>query len=844
MKTFILVISIITLFSSIAIGQNSKHKIDLCLADWKFRQVGENVWYPASVPGCVHTDLRKLEIIQDHFYRDNENRQQWIGEQDWEYSTHFEVKPELLVKNCVELDFEGLDTYADVYLNDVLILKANNFFRKWVVDCKKHLKQGENRLNIIFYSSIRINSKARQTAKIPLFDDNVYTRKPAYHYGWDWGPIFVTQGVWKPIYLNFWDRSRINDVQIVQKDINIQNARLQANIEIESLLETPVSINLKSDTAKIGLQKDIILKKGKQIVSFDIDIKDPKLWWTKELGAQNLYDFCAVLTYKGSEISTKKINVGFRTIRLIQNPDSIGHTFYFELNGIPVFMKGANYIPQEMFLSKVSTQDYLGVIEQAVAANMNMLRVWGGGFYENDIFYNLCDEKGILVWQDFMFACSMYPGDTAFLNNVKQEAIENVTRLRNHPCIALWCGNNENYIGWRDWKWSNRYSKQDSAQVWHDYVELTDTILPDVVNTLSPGTFYWPSSPKYGWGYPVNTDGDSHYWGVWHAQEPFEVLAKPQNIPRFMSEFGFQGCPDYNSINKFTLLSDQSITSAVMKLHQKHRIGYPVIDKYLDWYYKKPKDFQSYLYLSQVMQAEGVGFGIEVHRRSRPHCMGTMYWQINDCYPVTSWASVDYYDSWKALHYKVRDLYKDMVISVVNDSINLNFFIISDKIQASKATLKVRTLDFNGNITFERSLPVLIKPNSSNVYYTIKKSDVLNSLQAENALIYTAIELDSKIIADKFFYLLPPKSLKLPVPDIKYTVSQSIGGYKLEISTNKLVKNLFVSFDGASGNFSDNYFDMLPGSSRTLYFTTNKHPIENPQKALRVFSLAESFLEK
>lgn len=820
-------------------GSKSK-QLNLAKNDWEFSIVGQNSWMQASIPGCVHTDLLLNSKIDDPYFRENENRLQWIGEQDWEYRCFLTVDDEFLSFQNIELQFDGLDTYCDVYLNDNKILYANNFFRTWKVDCKKHLRKGENCLRIVFTSSVKQNKMRQQTAKIPLFDDNVYTRKPAYHYGWDWGPVYITQGIWRTIYLKAWNDVRICNLHIHQESVTKEKAMVNVVVETESSTMEQAEIVLKCLETGKEFAKNIQIKPGSQLTKFSMEITSPKLWWTKQLGVQNFYHFNASVTRKNQKLSELTQRTGLRSLKLVQSPDSLGKTFYFELNGVPVFMKGANYIPQDMFLNRITERDYVGLIKQATDANMNMLRVWGGGFFENDIFYNLCDENGILVWQDFMFACSMYPGDSAFLDNVKNELIDNIKRLRNHPSIALWCGNNENYIGWKDWRWKNKFKAEDTTQVWADYEAIFHKIMPEVLNTFNPGSNYWPSSPKHGWGYPVNKDGDSHYWGIWHAQEPFEELSKPIHIPRFMSEFGFQGCPDFNSVKKYTLPSDWSITSSVMKLHQKHRIGYPVIDKYMEWYYKKPKDFNAYLYVSQILQARGMGYGIEIHRRSRPHCMGTLYWQINDCYPVTSWASVDYYDQWKAMHYMVKKVYADILVSTAQEDSLVQVYIVSDKLTSTAGKLKVNLVDFSGRILKTKEIIVKVKANTSKIYFSANKSELLKNID-EKACLLTAEFTDKEgNNADNVFYFVQPKDLELSKPQIELKSTKTANGYKLVLSTNTLAKNVFLSFDENEGFFSENYFDIIPGKPVSIEYTTVKEYMDI-RKSLKIYSLIDSF---
>ena len=739
--------------------------------------------------------------------------------------------------------FKGLDTYAEIFLNNDKILETDNFFRTYSIDCKTWLKKGENELRIVFTSAVKKTNQLAWESPIKYPDNYVFVRKPSYHFGWDWGPIYITSGIWQPVILKSWDKAQIQDFQLKQISLTKEVAQLDPIVEIRSASHQHAVVKITCAETGQSNSKNVMLQYGTNMIHLPIEIKNPQLWWSNGLGKQNLYHFSAKVEIEEAVVSEKTQYTGLRTVKVIQEKDTVGSSFKVELNGVSIFMKGADYIPQDMFLARPSKQDYEGVIQQATDANMNMLRIWGGGFFEKDIFYELCDQKGLLIWHDFMFACAMYPGNEAFLNNVRQETIDNIKRLRNHPSIALWCGNNENYIGWKDWKWSKNYSKKDSASLWFDYEKLYHQLLPEVVEVYDGSRFYWPSSPKYGWGYPVNKDGDVHYWGVWHAKEPFEVFGKKENIGRFMSEYGFQSTTDLNAVKKYTLPQDREMSSIVMKNHQKHRVGYPVIDKYFDWYYKKPNNFQSYLYLSQVMQAFGVGMGIEIHRRSMPHCMGTLYWQLNDCWPVSSWASTDYYDSWKALHYKVRDLFKEFVISVAKDTVNpekINFYLISDKLQDTKAIMKIKALDFNGKLIMEKNMPVTISGNNSKIMLALSKNELLSNNATDNVVVFTTLEVDQKEVASNYFYFELPKKLQLSKAAIHSIVTEEPGGYKVVLSNDKFVKDLYVSFEEVDGNFSDNYFDMLPNTTKTIHFKTLEKLV-NPKKILKLYSLTDSF---
>lgn len=818
-------------------------EINLSQTDWQFKeQGGPDNWLPAAVPGTVHTDLFNAGKIPDLYYRNNEKELQWIGEKDWEYRTHFTVSKEVLEKDIVEMVFNGLDTYATIFINDYQVLSTENFHRTYKLDCKQWLNEGNNTLRIIFKSAAKVVEELKKSSYLAQDDRYVYIRKPAYHFGWDWGPIYLTCGIWRPIILKAWDKVQIENIQFKQLSLTKEKAELMNVIEVRSCAYQRATISLTCVETNQTQEISQRLQYGKNYIQIPLTINNPKWWWTKGLGEQNLYHFRIEAKIDGKTVSTLNDYTGLRTVRIIQEKDASGESFLVELNGERIFIKGSDYIPQDMFIPRATQEDYEGVIKQATDVNMNMLRIWGGGFFENDLFYELCDQNGLLVWQDFMFACAMYPGDEAFINNVRQETIDNIKRLRNHPCIALWCGNNENLIGWNDWNWQKPYSKETAAQVWFDYEKLFHQMLPEVVNQYDEQRFYWPSSPLFGWGYDVSTAGDSHNWGVWHAQDPFEKLADPTQIPRFMSEFGFQSCPDMNSVKRFTLPEDWSITSDVMKTHQKHHIGYPVIDKYMNWYYNPPKDFESYLYISQVMQGWGMEFGIDVHRRSRPHCMGTLYWQINDCYPVCSWASVDYYDSWKAMHYKVRELYKDLVVSFAKDSVNnrIDVFIISDKLKEENGNLRIYTQDFKGNKLFftEKQLP--LKPNQVEKIASYDIADLLKDKPANQVVMTAELRVGDSLVSCRNYYFVLPKDLDLVKKEVKTKVQKTEDGYQVTLSTKTLVKDLYVSFPDYPGNFDDNYFDLLPGSVKVITFKTGQ-TIPQAGKRLRLFSLEDSY---
>ncbi|MCX6151436.1 MAG: hypothetical protein NTX22_12970 [Ignavibacteriales bacterium] len=820
--------------------------------NWKFHQVGKDEWYPAKVPGCVHTDLLDNSLIKDPFYRTNEKDLQWIDKTDWEYESTFKLGKNIIQQENVVLEFYGLDTYADVFLNGERILIADNMFREWKVDCKRNLKEGENKLRIYFHSPIKrdLPKLEKLGYDLPAANDqseigglgskriSVFARKAPYHYGWDWGPRFVTSGIWRSIFLKAWSSASLKDIQLVQKSLTKDVAALTAYLEINSDVDDYFDLKILNNNNEL-VHKSIILKKGINKISASFEIENPKFWWPNGLGEHYIYEFNTSLSKNDKPIDEMNTKFGLRTIQVVQDQDSIGRSFYFKVNGIPIFMKGANYIPSDIFLNRVTPVEYEKIIKSAVDANMNMLRVWGGGIYENDIFYDLCDKYGILLWQDFMFACSMYPGDEMFLENVKQEAIDNVKRLRNHPSIALWVGNNEIEDAWANWGWRPLFTEKQQKEIYDTYKELFFNIIPSVTKEYDGTRFYWPSSPSSDYGRASKQEsGDLHYWGVWHGKEPFENFQF--KIGRFVSEYGFQSFPEFNTIKAYTLPEDWDIESDVMTSHQRSGIGNLRIRDYLNMYYKTPKDFQSFLYVGQVLQAYGTKQAIEAHRRSRPYCMGTLFWQIDDCWPVASWSSMDYYKRWKAMHYISKKAYEQIIVAPVLKDDVVDFYIVSDKLEPVQAELQVKVLDFSGIEIFNKTFPLTLEANNSKSYLKINKKELLGKNDESRTIVFTSVKSDIKILAENLLYFTQPKDLSLEKADIKLKVDKSDNGYEVEVTSNKFAKDVYLSVDDEDVFFTDNYFDLLPGVPKKIEVKT-PIVINNLESKIKIISLIDSY---
>ncbi|MFL6258049.1 MAG: glycosyl hydrolase 2 galactose-binding domain-containing protein [Pyrinomonadaceae bacterium] len=813
---------------------------------WTFRQTGKGEWRKASVPGSVHTDLLANRLIEDPFYRDNEPKLQWIGKTDWEYRTTFDVPTALLTRRNLELVFEGLDTYATVYLNDRVVLEADNMFRTWRVDAKSALKAGPNTLRVVFRSPINEILPRMKTLgyELPASNDqgektSPHTRKAPYQYGWDWGPRFVTCGVWKPVRLEAWDDARLASLHLLQNHLDRDAAQLTAEVEVESSGTSDAVLVVEDPSDKRAAARQTVkLSPGTNRFALKLSIPNPQLWWPAGLGSQKLYTLRARLT-SGNRVSDElSTRTGLRTLELRQQPDAAGKSFTFVVNGVPVFAKGANWIPADSFPERVTRERYRHLLESARDANMNMLRVWGGGYYESDDFYELCDELGLMVWQDFMFACSMYPGDEKFLESVRAEATDNVRRLRNHPSIVIWVGNNEVETAWQHWGWKQNLP----SKLWDDYKKIFHGVLPEVVAREDPARPYWPSSPSSNLEEDSDSQrmGDVHYWEVWHASKPFDYYERQR--PRFMSEYGFQSFPNIETVNAYTVPTDQDIQSPVMLAHQKHPRGNQLIREYMLRDYPEPKDFESFLYASQVLQAEGIKVGAEHLRRIMPHNMGSLFWQLDDCWPVASWSSVDYFGRWKALQYYARRFYSPVLLSPHVEDGQVKLYVVSDDTKLRHALLRVQLLDFDGHVITETTDNVEMSPLTSKVYRSLPVAALLGGQDPSKVFLYCELLGEGRSLSTNTLFFRPFKDLSLPAPNVSTVIARTRDATSVTLSTDRLARGVYLSAGGLEGFFNDNFFDLLPGRAVTVAFRSRRpfNP-EELRRRLRVRTLSDAF---
>ncbi len=851
------IISLMLIFnSSCKKTQTSSLQTIALKTNWEFRQAGKNEWMPATVPGCVHTDLLSNNKIPDPFYRFNEKKLQWIENEAWEYRTKFDVSKNLLEKDIVEIDFKGLDTYADVFINDSLALTANNMFISWQKNIKDYLQPGQNTLRIYFYSPVEEGmKKLKALGYIPFATNeqappdqrtNVFTRKAPFHYGWDWGPRLVTSGIWQPVYLKAWNAAKIDDVFLKQKQVSENFASYSAITNVIAARSCKADIAIVVNGNMIAKKKAVSLDTGINSVAIDFEIKNPTLWWPNGMGEPNLYDVSVQLMQKGKILNKLDEKLGVRTLEIRQIPDSIGKSFEVVVNGIPVFMKGANSIPLDIFTTRVDSQQYQRLIDDALDANMNMLRVWGGAIYENTIFYDLCDENGILVWQDFMFACAVQPDIKEHLENIRKEAEYNVKRLRNHACIALWCGNNENLMAWHEWGWKNKYPEEIRKRAWANYEKIFYEILPQAVKENDPNKFYWASSPQSGNNELANTtSGDLHDWSIWFGDKPFEGYK--QTAGRFMSEYGIQAFPIIKTLESVAKPKDLGIHTKWMNYRQRSNLdwiaegmnGNGMIERYVKRYFKKPDDFETFVYVSQLMQAKALRMATETHRRNKPVCMGTLYWQINDCWPTVSWATVDYYGRWKAAHYHLVKTYAPVLVSTVVNQQQLSVYIINDKRENSNGQLELRLMDFSGKELWKKQIQANVNANSSRSFFDIPEKELTKKGNKNKMLLVACFKNENnKILSRNLFYFQQPKDLILPEAKFTHKITKKNQAFEITIKAQSFIKNLYLK-TGENGKFTDNFFDMLPGEEVTIQFIPKNKNINQIQ--LSTISLSDTF---
>ena len=811
---------------------------------WRLSEVNSTSSIPAKVPGDVHRALLDAKKIPDPFYRDNENDLHWIGETDWEYTRSFKVSARLSGMDKVLLCCKGIDTLGTVMLNGKTVGTCDNMFRDWEWDVKELLVVGENRISIrLDQTKSYLKNKQKEHPIFPYDTDRPWMhhqghlRKQPCNYGWDWGITAITCGIWRDIELLGFNRARLRDVRIDQ-------SHAEGRVELSVLAQAE-----KLGAGKLSVHVTVS-RKGKAVASGDVPIKGkgasvalvvehPDVWWPAGMGDQPLYDVSVTLCdAAGVAIDQQALRIGLRTLGLDRHKDQWGESFQFVANGVAFFAKGANWIPADAIQARVKTSDYRRLVQDAADVNMNMLRVWGGGVYEDDAFYAICDELGICVWQDFMFAGSVVPTfDKAYMASVTCEVEDNVRRLRHHSCIALWSGNNEmeqSYVG---------PGKMD----WEDYKGLFDTLIPKILGRCDPQRDYWPSSPHTPHGdravFNDPTCGDSHLWDVWHGRQPFEWYRTSEH--RFCSEFGFQSFPEPKTAYTYTEPQDRSITSYIMEHHQRSPVGNALIMHYMLEWFQMPVGFEMTLWASQIQQGESMKYAIEHWRRNQPRSMGALYWQLNDVWPVASWASIDYHGRWKALHYMARNFFAPHLVSGVedHDKGTVEVHVTSDCMAATAGTVNWVVTDVSGKRLAQGSKEVRMAAHASRKATTLKLKDVLAEVGVRDVIVWLALKVGRRTVSTNLVTFSKPKHLDLLKPQITTQISAGKDpSFKVTLKTKRPALWAWLSLDRADIRCSDNFVHVRPGVATTIMVTPGRQMTMGQfKKQLRVQSLYDTY---
>jgi beta-mannosidase len=815
---------------------------------WQFQQVGGKEWLSANVPGSVHTDLMASGCIPDPFTADNEKRVQWVAESDWVYRTSFICTDGLLSEEKVFLVCDGLDTLATVVLNGQELGHTDNMFRRYEWEVKPLLNaKGANDLMITFSSPVKYASERQAIRSLPGVSQAIpggsHIRKAPCQFGWDWGPQLPPIGIWKDIRLEGYSEARLAEVHLRQDHTGGQVV-VDVRVAIQRWGEVPLVavVRITEPDGTILEKKAAITAQDEVVVK--VLIPRPELWWPNGYGGQPLYQVEVALmssdVSKVGMLDRYLYQVGLRKIELRQQEDQWGRSFVFVVNDIPIFVKGSNWIPADSFPTRISDEYLEGLIRSAAETHQNMLRVWGGGLYEEERFYDLCDRYGILVWQEFIFSCSIYPLDVPdFLENVHTEVIENVRRLRHRASLALWCGNNEMEWGWVEWNWK----RPEQEELKSAYDRFFHHTLPEWCLTEDPDHSYWPSSPSSDTPFDNpngQRKGDSHYWDVWHGRKPFTSYR--DQYPRFMSEFGFQALPPLATIRTYAEEADWNMTSYIMELHQKNANGNSLmVGQMLDTF-RLPKDFDSLVYLSMALQAEGIRYGVEHWRRHPDRVAGTLYWQLNDCWPVASWSSLDYFGRWKALHYTARRFYAPLMLSIEDKPPEQGVYVSNDLLEPWEGTLRWSLETFAGEVLTSGQAPVKAAPQSATQVCKLDFSDRISDDNIRRLVYIAELWQEDRFVTRQTASFAPIKHLSLVDPAVTVDLSEERGQLIVELTSCSLALLVDVSLESVDVIFSDNYFNLPPGrTARISCPLPDGWTLSQAQKAFRLRSVYDSY---
>ncbi|MBN8217088.1 MAG: glycoside hydrolase family 2 protein [Spirochaetes bacterium] len=819
---------------------------------WRVHSKDGKYRFEGQVPGSVFFDLEKKGAFgpKGLFWREANRAAPAVADRVFIYERTFKIPAGFPAGSFVRqtLECEGLDTLAEVRVNGTLVGKADNMHRSWAFPVDGLLKAGENRIQIAFDNTLAFIAKGKK--RRDLFDGGGgvetmkgfnHIRKNSCSYGWDWGPQVPDVGIWRPIRLTARAHARLDSVRVQQ--VHRKGAvSLSISPELTAWSEIPLTFSAvltAPDGKKTGIHGEI--EPNTAAGPFRMEIRNPELWWPHGLGAQPLYRLeCEVRTHGGDLLGSRALDLGLRTVAVDRSPDRHGEAFTFVVNGVPIFARGGDYIPEDVFLNRPDRAATESLLKQAVAANYNCVRVWGGGVYPVDDFYDLCDRMGLLVWQDLMFACALYPmDDPRFRASIAAEVRDNLVRIRHHACLGLVCGNNEMEWAFEEWNMKGAGKRER-----REYLEQYQALFPAIAGEACPDVHYWPASPSSGGDFEAPNDankGDVHFWKVWHGRAPFEEYTKHHF--RFLSEFGFESFPSIKTIEAFTEPGDRNVFSPVMEDHQRCAGGNGTILYYVSQHLRYPKDFASLVYASQVIQAEAMRTGIEHMRRNRGRCMGSVYWQFNDNWPVASWASIDYHGRWKALHYLARRIYDNVLVSSVVDGKTAEIHLSNEGREGVAGELRWSLVSLAGRTLRKGRKALAAGALSSKAALRLDFTrELADGMEREAALVYGFYGKKGAVCHGSAFFTRS-KFLSLEDPGLRVKVSEAKGRVRIDVKARSFARFVWLDLKKADVVFSDNYFDLAAGETRTVWVEQNPSALaaSRIRSELTCISLFDSF---
>lgn len=783
---------------------------------WKMRCTADGIWQDAQVPGSVYTDLLRNGAMKDPFWGENEEEIRELSAFDYAYERTFSVGEKELAKKRLFLVCEGLDTLAEIRINGKKVAETDNMHRTYRIEIKQDLHIGENVIHILLRSPLQYAKKAAGKKRLwgvsSTVDGYQQIRKAHSMFGWDWGPQLPDLGIWRDIYIEEVQEGKISDFYVTQRhgqdqvtlDIAVENEFTGGSegLELEFILQDRFGNVLYREKQDACEQQE-----------FQCTVEKPDLWWPNVYGEQPLYEVGLLLSNGEKQVWEKTKRIGLRTLTIKKEKDRWGESFGFEINGKVIFTKGANYIPEDNLLGRTGKERTEKLLENCVRANFNCVRVWGGGNYPADYFYDLCDELGLIVWQDFMFACAVYDLTEYFEANIKAEFEDNIRRIRNHASLAMWCGNNEMESGWDHW------GLPPNEKLRQDYLTMFERIIPETLTKLDPQTFYWPSSPSAGGGFDhpdLEGAGDAHYWDVWHGKKPFEDFRK--KYFRFASEYGFQSVPSIKTVKTFTTEEEYNLFSNVMEAHQKcvdNGHGNMTLMYYLFQYYQNPKDFETMIYTTQILQGDCLDTAISHFRSNKGRCLGSTYWQLNDCNPVISWATIDYYGRWKASHYIVKRSYAPVLLTAQIEDGTAAFYLSNERRSRLEGTFRYRIVHQEKGILQEGSKHSTVCELAAAKIEEIELPP-LSREDARNSYLVFEIWENGEVLTQEFALLVKPKQFHFLNPHISVEWKETADVYEMTVTADAFARRVGIEFEEIDAILSDNYFDLEPEISRVI----------------------------